>query len=198
MKHSLITIIFLSLIINISTAQKDKSKEVGIGISLIDFPNSFSLAYKLQKTETRWFRLNAVIGSVQFQRELDLPDNTPTITPLSSSFGLSLGVEKRKTFNRVDILRGPQFDMGFAMTAILRDDNIDTDPVVGLYGGLSYLFGVQVHIKNNMKIGIETLPGVTVSYVNDASKTLDFNLGFNSNALNLFIVYQFSGGKEKE
>ncbi len=177
-------LLFIIFLANPFLSSAQQQKEVGFGTDLTSLFENFNLSYKLQKKENKWFRLNATFGNFNYVK-------TDGFSNASARIGFSLGLEKRKTIGSspVEILRGPQFLLATDLNNLTSDGG---DLLYVLQGGLGYVFGSQVHLKKNVKIGLETMPAILLSYSNEGDGILNIDFGFNSNALVLFAVYNFN------
>lgn len=169
------------------SAQNQVEVGIGTGENLLQ---GFSLTYKKQKKENKWFRVNSSFANVDYSNQNDL-------SLLNFNMGFSLGVEKRIQIgdSPVEFLRGPQGILRLGLAGLFDED--DTNKSISLGAGMGYVIGGQIHLKKGVKIGIETVPSIIIDWENrDDDDRINLNLGFNSNALNIFVVYNFEKKKK--
>lgn len=160
--------------------------EIGIGTGVTSLLDNFRLTYKKQKTENKWLRLNSSVGNISYSNQNDL-------SLLDFNVGVSIGVEKRKQIgdSPVEFLRGPQGILRLNVRDLL--DEVDSNVFIG--AGFGYVIGGQVHLKKGVKLGIETQPSILLAW--DGDETVNLDLGFSSNALTIFVVYNFEKKKKE-
>jgi hypothetical protein len=199
MKKSLLTIssifiAFSSYAQDSSGTYKKKQKEVAIAFTNLD---NFGLSYRFGNTKSMW-RINSLLfDGGNFEEEFD------SITRNSSSiaFGVQFGKEFRKEISKNFELRYGA-DVSFTYGYNKNDNSAD-----GYYTetkrympGINLMLGFNYVMKNNIIIGIETMPSVNYSVremtteSNGTKKYSDIttiSYALSTNSFLLTIAYRF-------
>lgn len=189
MRHLLKTtliLIFASILYS-NPIHAQNQVEVGIGTGVTSLLDNFRLIYKKEKKENKWLRLNSSFGNISFSSQND-------ISLLNFNAGISIGVEKRKQIGNssVEFLRGPQGILRLNVSGLFDDTSSSN---VNIGAGVAYVLGAQVHLKKGVKLGIETQPSLILAW--DGDERIDLNLDYSSNALTIFVVYNFEKKKKE-
>lgn len=159
--------------------------EVGVGTGVNSLFDNFRLTYKKEKKENKWLRLNSSFGDISYTNQND-------ISLLNLNAGISIGVERRKQIgdSPVEFIHGPQGILNLQIVDLI--DEVETSVFIG--AGTGYVLGGQVHLKKGVKLGVETQPSIILRW--DGDETINLNLDYSSNALTIFVVYNFEKNKK--
>lgn len=158
---------------------QEVAREVGIGLTSLE---DFSAIYKWQKASDKYRRITVAGARV----------NTDLEESIYTTVDVTLGTEKRREIaEQTDWLRGLQYGVSASFA-----DQGQNDPNFNLAVRLAYLLGIQYRASSHFNVGLEWLPGLSVSY-NDASESLNAILSADFSNVRLFGVYKFSSPSRK-
>lgn len=174
---------FLFFFLHQGVMAQDVQREIGIRANSFE---DFSAIYKWQKAENKYGRLTAALLDLG----LETGSNTDAFT---AGISVTIGNENRRSLaDRTDFLHGLQYVMQATYS-----DTPNQSAFVGV-AGISYLIGLQYSASDRFNVGIEFLPSLLVSYIDNTSFdrwSIDANANFANATLS--ATYRFSSaGKE--
>ncbi len=165
----LITLLALVFMFTLDlSGQSSPSHEVGLRLNSL---RDFSFIYKKHRNENKYWRIR------NFTSGINLNDFSESV-----QFGLSLGLEKRRSINpKLKMVTGPEFGV---FTSIV--DSSTGGDISFIRVTLSYIVGLNYTVNDDFIIGIEILPSLSVS-----ESSLSLTSGWSTAAL--VGVYAFEG-----
>lgn len=159
-----------------SAQSSKKPKEIGFQVS--GFDTEFSGIYKVQKSENVFRRYRFLAGNIGVFF-VDEPF-------LVAGVGLAIGRENRRYLDtKLMFYRGPEFNLNLAGVSF------DTDQVFAGSVGLGYILGLQHNFNDYWAVNIETIPGLSVSILdNEDVSGIGVNVGA-SNSVSIGVVRRF-------
>lgn len=138
--------------------------------------NELNVLYRKQRGAFTFHRLR--VGLVDFAMDLNYDDPIRT----HQGVGVAYGIEWREpATNRLSLMHGPEANifMGWGRTgsANHRYRYVSNGLEIG------YVLGAQYEIRNGFFAGVETIPGLSISYVREYSgnfNILELGAGFVS------------------
>jgi hypothetical protein len=185
-------------------AQKEpRPMEVGITYA---GSSSFGFTYRHQCNNGSWLRLRSVLGRGSFVSE-SFSNYNGTIERYQFAGGLRIGKEKRRPINdRLDFRIGMDIGLSYQYS---KDDFPGSGPrksVINRYsGGINGVFGLNFRLYQQFIIGFELLPGISYTYTEGGTETVDatgmtleqeFNrsevrANFGTSSILMSLVYRF-------
>jgi hypothetical protein len=113
---------------------------------------------------------------------------------LSIGFQLGFGIEKRKEFEKLEILHGIMYQLRLTYNSGQR---FIVTPFVG------YLIGAQYKYNEKFNFGMELVPGFTFDIINNTGNTsfpirTEFNASFSfKNAPSFFVTYRLNNESDQ-
>jgi hypothetical protein len=157
-----------------SAQTSSPARELGIQFTNLDF-NTFGLIFKKQRSENRYMRYRAVFTRLN-------ADFVEGGTNLSLGLGGRVGFERRKALNdRTYFLFGPELGAGINLIA---NEGAQGTPY-NLNASIGYVLGVHHNFGEHFFVNLETVPGLSVTYIDPGTHDRDdsllrANLGFES------------------
>ncbi len=177
--------VFLLCFCNLSAQDKNTVeppfRELGVRFSGFD---DFNLFYKKGVSENVVIRHRLLFGSVAFnsnRNDIDL------------AFGYAVGKEKRKSIaNNLYFIHGLEY--GFSFSYSSSELNLGNRlRNFFLTHRLGYVLGFQLDVSNKVAISAEVIPtlGGTFAIMSNADNQFLLDLGINTNATALSVMYRF-------
>ena len=161
-----------------------QSSEREIGLRLENLQNlDLGFVYKKGKGENKFKRFRLAVLNLGYGNYGDGNDR------FALSFGLAIGVEKRKSIaDRLQFVHGFEPALFAAYSTLNNQDNLQIRPTLG------YVLGFQYNVSERFGINVETIPSLSASFQlgdNNSTDNVYVNAGFNSNAAKLSLIYRF-------
>lgn len=154
--------------------QGQTSHELGVRFSNF---RDFSAIYKKELKENRFLRIRNVSSALDYS---GVSERT------GLNIGGALGYELRTPINTKDhFVHGPELGVSFRFAEDTPTNN---------YFRLSYLFGLNHQVGENLKLGIEFTPSIIMSGIKE---NFDYDLLLNLSTVGITALYSFQT-KEKE
>ena len=160
-------------------------KEIGL---LLTGLTDFGFIYKSQVSADRFWR--ARLASFNFS--VAGAGNGQTVSNVA--VGLAVGVERRRRVSgRFFFHHGPE--PRASLVGQLRSGG--SQYRIGL--GLGYVLGFQLAVSDRFVVGLETIPGLDLTYTLSARRPnlLGLNAGFSTNAVALTGTYRFVPDRQR-
>ena len=155
-------------------------REIGLRLSGL---NTFGFIYKRQVSDFQYRRVRVASGALSVRSGGNI----------GLDFNVAFGKEKRQPLGSDFFFHhGAEPFLGAAING--REQRGSRVTIFQLTGGLGYVVGFQKYLSDELTIGIESIPAVSLAYsANNVASGSDilFQAGFNANAVALTITYAF-------
>jgi len=187
-KTFIFTIAFLC-IGQINSNAQDVNREIGISFSNF---TDFGALYKKQVSENKWLRLRVISTNLSL-------NNTSLSNNSQFSFGLNIGKEKRKPVgDQLQFLHGINFGLGGTYTKLensVVEENVER---ISPFISIRYQLALQTQLSDQFFVVLQTFPGISFrpNFSSERDTEWNANIGFNSSAASLALLYRFSSPKK--
>ncbi len=173
----------LCLLLSSLYLSAQSNHEIGLRFSGL---NNLDFMYKKGKTENKFTRFTFGMANFEFAKAGEGNKR------FNADLRFSIGFEKRKRIKE-DLFFIHGFQPGLSVLYNSFGDNRQAN----LRPSLRYILGFHYDLSDKFAVSVETVPGISGSFlINDQDGFIDdnysINLGFNSAAVLVGLVYTFS------
>ncbi len=157
------------------------TREIGVRFSGFD---DFNLFYKKAASENVFIRHRFLFGSVAFNSNRN---------DIDIAFGYAIGKEKRKSIaDNLYFIHGLEYSFSFSHSNSELNQGSRIRNFF-LTHRLGYVLGFQLDVSTKVAISAEVIPtlGGTFALMSNADNQFLFDLGINTNATALSVMYRF-------
>lgn len=170
------------------------SHEIGTRFSGL---NNFGFIYKKSKNDKRFLRIRAA------STDLGITGNSVDVSGFDVGASFAIGLENRRRIaEEFHFIHGPELAFSFAydQRTLPASSGERTTSSTIFSPRIGYILGFQYDVSDRFYVSIEAIPGLSYAYQIDEDDTAlgverrtgsTFDLGFNSNAVALSVVYRF-------
>lgn len=178
-----ILLLLLLCMVQGTLSGQEVQREIGIRTQGL---NNLGAVYKWQVEPGKYNRLTAALVALRGGVNPDILDFDVTV---------NYGSEKRRDLGQsTDFLHG----VLWGVSAGYRDNEESrSDPTANVGVSISFLIGIQYRVSDLFHVGLEFLPGISMSTLFNDDTSLMLMGSANLNSVSVFAVYRFSSpGKE--
>lgn len=182
-----ILLLLLLCLVQGTLSGQEVQREIGIRTQGL---NNLGAVYKWEVEPGKYNRLTAALVALRGGVNPDILDFDVTV---------NYGSEKRRDLGQsTDFLHG----VLWGVSAGYRDNEESrSDPTANVGVSISFLIGIQYRVSDLFHVGLEFLPGISMSTLFNDDTSDDTSLmligSANLNSVSVFAVYRFSSpGKE--